>query len=1232
MKKFFLIPLMTLVCSVMAWADNIAQITIGEAEPVGYETLSDLQAAIAALPTDGTVATIKLLDNINAGNVTSAVIQINLNQIVTLDLNGHNIKGKITSSAGRIIFNNNGKLTIDDTSAGEPGTIENTSTAHNDWWRTIYSRTQSGLASCDELHLKRCKVVSQSGVPVTVWGYKLTIEDGVELYANQPYKPTGGSGVANSPALCICSEDEIVTINGGKFISVGQAAVCIQESVTPVINISGGEFSGHHYVGCFNGYGSTAKVNITGGTFDQDVSEMLDQTVYFARPSEDQYVVTPLSEYASLSVGTFAELKTALDNATLSSPVTVTLVGDVIVNDYVKLKHGSVLNIPAGRTLSVVEGGIFVNDGVTVNNGSINITGAGFFSKPASVRGTAVLTGAQWEMDANGVINYAINTPMDLQWISYLVQQKDNNNVPYAYHPWNTTLNTDITFPDGVDFEPIEMFQGEFNGNDHYISNIKLKGKSDGIGIFYFFNGYFHNVKISADMETVNGSCAILTSVLNKNSTIEKVTINGSARATGQTFGLAAFAANINGTGTYTFVDCVNNATINASEAGLILGGFLGTITTSTSTFGFYNCVNNGNISSYEYVGSLIGYGSNNATINIINYANNGTLNSTINKVGVTKKVGDYELGQIIGIYAGTINCAYADPAVYTAVYDENEDEYVAVEAGTLDNKNSTTVEWEKSTTWTESDDSTPVVPNASDSVTVNNTTGVVINNEVNAEAKVLTVNTSLTVNDGGTLTIGDSLNIKAGATVTVKEGATLVVGEKGITIADGGKLVIETGDGNTLGGTTAVVLVSPDAEGEAATPEAEITFIPDAYKEGENAYQYRYFGIPLDLGGNAFSESNWTRELVDPADAGDVSTIVKLWDATGDQWQDWTSISQLQTFKGYAITNNSYHGVKYTFKGKLMGNGNGTMQFANGYNLFANSYTAPINIQTLLNGLSDNVKATIYMFVGKKLKSVSKLDFSGFRTPAFTVIPSMQGFFVLMDDGTSASETVNYAEAVYNNTLNPQPLYAPARNDMPDFNRVRINIAAENGENDALYLIETADYTSEFENGYDEAKFMNDGLNLFATTAYGRQSTEITNDLNGTFIGVQGNGTYTMSFDELVGEEYQIRDLQTNAVVTMSEANTYTFTANGTNDTRFVVESIAKMPTAVDNVSEAKMFINNNTLYISENNSNANIMIYAANGQLVLNEVAQPTVSLNGLASGVYTVRVANQTLKFVK
>lgn len=1216
MKKIFLIPLMTLCTCVMAWADNIAQITVGENEPVGYETLSDLQTAIAALPTDGTVATIKLLDDINAtssdfkadGSGRNGIIVVKLNQNVILDLNGHNISGAVSSQDKHLILNTNGKLTIDDSSEST-GTIHNTQTGFHDWWRPVYSRSTGDLV--DELHLVKCNILSESACGVAVWGYKLIIEEGVTILTKQEAHP--GTGVNNSPAIDVASDGvQIVIINGGTFTSVGQAAICLTRGDEHQVTINGGTFSGHVDAGAINGYAPTSGVTINGGRFSSDPYDYLDQAVFSTYEEDGYYKVKQMSSNKNVSVYTFAELKQALESATDADGVNITLQGDIVVNEPVELKHGSALTIPSGKTLSVVDNGLFINEGLTTNNGVINIQGSGYFSNPMNVRGTALMTGEDLTISGD-VVNYQIDNAMDLQWLSYLIHK---NNDELINHTWNITLNTDITIPNGVMFDPIDEMVANIHGNNHKISGIRVRSNSEYVGIFRIFEGNIKDLTLSAEIQSATGTVGVIAGAYNGGK-LENVTVEGSVNMSGQSYGYAGFFGSSEGGA--MFVNCVNKANVIGAN-GMIAGGYLGTISGTTGTIGFYNCENKGNVTSGLYAGALIGYGFG-ATIDVIAFTNTGTITAPSN--GTHWKVGGVNY---VGIDSRAHSTTYLDANTYTAVFDDELGQYVAKEAGVIDNTSSSTEEWEKSTTWTDSDDSTPVVPNASDSVTVNNASGVVVNDGIEAEAKIVTVNTTLTVNDGGKLTIGDSLNIKAGATVTVKEGATLVVGEKGITIADGGHLVVEA----TEDGGTGVVLVDPAATVNTR-PEATVELIPDAYKISDEVYKYRYIGIPLyfEASESFDGETNWTKDFVDPDDTGSKTTYLKQW--KNGAWAELENgLEDLVPFKGYAISNKSNSGIKYTFKGKLVGNGNGTMNFVPGFNLFANSYTAPINIQTLLNGLTDDVKATIYMFDNDRLRSVSKADFAGFRTPKFTVIPSLQAFFVLMDDGTSASESINYAEAVFNNSLGNRGLYAPKRQETPEFNRVRINIAAENGANDEVYLIEAADYTNDFENGYDEAKFMNNGLNIFATTAYGRQATTITNDIDGTFVGVQGNGTYTLTFDELVGEEYQIRDLQNGVVIAMTEDNTYTFTANGAEEARFVVEKIAKMPTAINNAADAKMFVSNNTLYVSAND--ADIQIFAANGQLVIAEKAQATVDLSGLAAGVYTVRVANQTLKFVK
>ena len=1245
MRKFFLISLMTLCTCVMLWAENIAQITVG-GETSYYETASDLKTAIAALPTNGTEATVKLLADVDFGTLNNSsanymrAIDIKNGQKVILDLYGNTLSATLVTVDGSrsytqiIGIRSGGKLTIKDTKDGT-GVIENKGTKSE-----TYDCTRPIQVDADgELHFMGGNILVHSGMGLATFG-NLTIEDGTSIYANVP---THSTGYSNANAALMVYEG-IIMINGGVIKANQQEPLFLNGGKTL---IHGGEFL---YVGTDNSKkfargASADKLEIDGGTFSSQPDAALVDPDYVIRENDGKWIVVEGVVPTEVSVGTVSEIQSYI---AAEGKYKITLLNDIVLEERVDLPRGYKLVIPNNITLAIREGGILVNSGKIYNNGNISILGAGFLNRPASVLGTGSITGLESSISVEGsVVNYTISNAVQLQYLGYLVGKGT-----YKDKTWNINMTSDITLPENVDFEPIgnDLYKyyitGVFNGNKHSIFNLHMESTTSSVALFRQFTGTIKNLNINnAYVSVVNGA-AILTETLMAGSVIENVSISGQINASGEPMGIAAFNVSsaeltyehsnmTHENDTIWFVNCTSNVNITAPN-GYNAGAFIGTVSGAKGVFGFYNCKVAGQLNAASNLGLLIGYGSgNNSKLEVISLTNDATIGEA--EGTPTIKCG-YRMIGANGCSASKINDAYTaagkdcnviDPAHYIAVWDkvDNKYKYVAVEAGTLDNKNSTTVEWEKSSTWTDDDNETHVVPNESDNVTVNNASGVVVNDGVEAEAKKVTVakDKTLTIKDGGSLTIGeDGLKIETGATVKVEEGATLVVGQNGITIEGTGKLIIEA----TEDGGTGVVLVDPAATTNTR-PEASVELIPDAYKEGEDNYKHRYIGIPLYFeGAEEFTSANWVREAIQ--DGESVVTHAKIWN---NGWQDVASISEFVPFKGYALTNESTHGVKYTFKGKLVGNGDGQMDFTYGFNLFANSYTAPINIQTLLNGLvHDNVKATIYMFENDKLRTVSKADFAGFRTPKFTVIPSLQAFFVLMDDGTSATEDINYAEAVYNNSLPNTGLYAPKRQETPDFNRVRINIASENGVSDEVYLIEAADYTNDFENGYDEVKYMNSNLNLFATTAYGRQSTKISNDLNGTFIGVQGNGTYTMSFDELVGEEYQIRDLQTNAIVTMSEDNTYMFTANGTDDARFVVESIAKMPTAFDNVDAAKMFINNNTLYISENNTNANIMIYAANGQLVLDEVAQPTVSLNGLASGVYTVRVANQTLKFVK
>lgn len=140
MKKFFLIPLLTLFCSVMAWAEmpepqpfafNEGIAPAAQKAPVHrvkaeaaeqdvlleYEGFSQhftsLQAAFNALPENSTPATVTLLSNIHV-DYEGTLMSVAKFQRVTLDLNGDSIFGSTTAPANSAVITNYGTLTIID--------------------------------------------------------------------------------------------------------------------------------------------------------------------------------------------------------------------------------------------------------------------------------------------------------------------------------------------------------------------------------------------------------------------------------------------------------------------------------------------------------------------------------------------------------------------------------------------------------------------------------------------------------------------------------------------------------------------------------------------------------------------------------------------------------------------------------------------------------------------------------------------------------------------------------------------------------------------------------------------------------------------------------------------------------------------------------------------------------------------------------------------------------------
>lgn len=468
-------------------------------------------------------------------------------------------------------------------------------------------------------------------------------------------------------------------------------------------------------------------------------------------------------------------------------------------------------------------------------------------------------------------------------------------------------------------------------------------------------------------------------------------------------------------------------------------------------------------------------------------------------------------------------------------------------EEQTVSEKDDRTIDWKNVDTWS----GDHIIPDKGDDVTI-------------ADSKNVEVGES-----GHTDAYAHKITVDNGSDLIIDGGSKLTVGNGGIVLGstgDGGEVIIKA---NAEDGT-GVLLFSPVADEAVTTVEATIELHTTAHKDNEGNYFWNYIGIPLKT--DNFMPTNWEKV---PVVAGqETGSYLQTWDFT-EGWVN-NGLEAFKPFQGVAITNDSKDGVIYRFKGTMVGNADKNMQFKpRGYNFFANSYTAPIDIETLLNELKDNgvVDAAVYMFdtENNRFQSVALSAFAGFIPPYFRVIPSMNGFFILNQQTQAAQQLMDYGDAVYNCALGNRPLYAPQHEAM-DFSRVHISVES-NGSKDGLYLIENDEFTSEFENGYDVMKYMTDGEhNIYAQTAQGAQSELFNSNIEGTMIGFEASADqmeYTLTFDEIQGETFVLTDLETGATVEMSEGNTYTFFAQAgqNNENRFMVTRANKAPTAIDNV-----------------------------------------------------------------
>ena len=531
-------------------------------------------------------------------------------------------------------------------------------------------------------------------------------------------------------------------------------------------------------------------------------------------------------------------------------------------------------------------------------------------------------------------------------------------------------------------------------------------------------------------------------------------------------------------------------------------------------------------------------------------------------------------------------------------------------------------------------------------------------------------------------------------APATLSSHATIA----GLIFVESGKLHITSVGGMTIG---AEGITNAATNGNSITIDntregAGFLRISPAYK-GTMPYITMRYQTKSTLDSGANKDATWQYIGAPGADCSiyvDHNTWLYLMDEhTKDGWvlQGRNASVDLQPFAGYAIT--QYGQPTYEWTAQLT-NANYTLPLTytksgrSGRHIFANSYTAPIDIKALDGQITGDeerfrIEKTIYIFNSGSWNQWNNAPQDGDGTPGQyyaipisaaakgyipeqTVIPPMQGFYMRVRSKTALAqleptETVGEIVLDYNQLIMGDghsnmhtPMRTPQRFDPINnaaFKRIRIHATSANSGADRLYVIQDTICTSKYDNGYDATNQATSGLvNIYTNESAGKMEVSCSNNMDSIYIGFMAgeDSQYTLHFGAECGNIY-LKDLENDSIFRMQEDEPYHFTAvpNSTNDLRFQILLYPlldyqrpeigeedKLVTNVTDIPMAQIWSDGNYIYIANAPIDSTVRVYNISGYL-LSTIALDqmpyTLDLSHLTAGVYMIQVNNQVYKFI-
>ena len=556
----------------------------------------------------------------------------------------------------------------------------------------------------------------------------------------------------------------------------------------------------------------------------------------------------------------------------------------------------------------------------------------------------------------------------------------------------------------------------------------------------------------------------------------------------------------------------------------------------------------------------------------------------------------------------------------------------------------SVSTDWNVAANWTPDG-----VPTSLDCVVIPNVTNdpIISGTSFNAFGLNLTVlnGATLQINSTNTLTITDFIEVEPTAILTVKNSASLI--QVNDLASNTGNILMERS--TTIRKTDYVYWSTPVENFSSA-----------AISPGTSTgYIYKWNPTIANTNGG---EGNWV--------SGNETMVAgRGYIVRGPNSYNATAAAFTATFTGKPnngiITTPISRGNRTNAMGNITGtNGVTITPNDDNFNLLGNPYPSAIDALSFLTANTNIIGNVSIWTHGTPISPTAADPFYADYVNNYTVsdyinyngtgstppgyngkIASGQGFFVIMNDGTAATESVTFNNSLRSNTYTNNQFYRTNSTIIPeevetDKNRIWLSLINAANVSVTTLVGYVPDATYENDRLFDAPSKIGTAMGIYSMIndksmlIQGRPIPFDQNDIIPLAISIPSSGNYTIAIGlvdglfENEGQEIYLEDTQLGIIHNLRVAP-YSFEGTaGSFETRFKLRyTNSSLGNGNFNSNQTFAVLNNNTLQIQSNQNILQVTIYEVSGKLVktykLNQLINHLESEFNFSNGIYLAKI---------